>query len=149
MELQLPFEVNTVMFRNIGGVRKITRKEQGNIIPDGLIDGQDSGYLRWDGNITFSPTQKTCDIDYYQATSRYYLVIGLKDCKASNILEHIKIVLSEKTASLRYNIVATNINGETIRNEESIETDLELFKITFDKIELTANQCEYVLQCDC
>ena len=149
MEFQLPFEVNTVMFRNIEGIPRITRKYNNEIIIDGLIDGQDSGYLRWDGGVNFSPMQKTCSIDYYTATSRYFLVIGLKDCKSDDILKHIQIVLAEKTASLRYNIISINVNGETIRSDETIKTDLELIKITFDKIEITANQCAYVLECDC
>ncbi len=148
MELNLPFDVEIGIFRVISGVKSVTKKTFNEIVPIGLTD-TDSGYIRWDGVVTFTPMQKTCSIDMYNARSTYNLVIGLKLCKTADILKHIQIELAKKTATLNYTITSTSINQEQIRIDEALKTDLDLIKIVYVKNEITINPCEYVIDCVC
>ena len=148
MDLQLPFSTPIGIFRVLEGKKVLTRKELNEILLVGLTD-TDSGYLRWDGVLTFTPKYKNCGLDYYDSKRTFNLVIGLKLCTPANILKHIQSVLSVVTAKTSYQILSTSVNQEQIRIDENLTTDLDLFKIVFEVHELTANPCEYVLECVC
>ncbi len=142
--ISLPFELPIVMFRTIKGKVVTTLLKDGNIVPLGL-DKSDSGYIRWDGTTNYSIGQEIgCGVYLYEATRRYYVVVALDNFKADSIKMNI---LSQLRGE--YKVVQVSENQETIRSEEDKKTDLHLIKITFDKIEIVTNPCNYELECFC
>lgn len=145
----LPFDLKIGIVRNINGRRIATQDKDNEINPIGLSD-TDSGYIRWDGVVNYTEVEDLgCNSILYNATSRFNLIVGLRNYKPNDIFEQIKKDLSTFDTEIKYKIISTSVNQEQIRIDENIRHELYLIKVVFDRIEKTTDVCEVELNPIC
>lgn len=146
----LPFYVTGIgILREDKGVSVVCKKENNDYKPIGLNDTYNGAYLRYNGEISFTPNGKiSCEQDIYLAKIEINLVVGVRGFDLESVRQSI---LFRLTGIYGLTLKKVIENKQQILSEEKMANNtLDLIKFVFDYQFDYLKPCEDVeLICNC
>ncbi|HNY55877.1 MAG TPA: hypothetical protein PKI86_09625 [Chitinophagales bacterium] len=146
----LPFSVTGIgILRDDKGVSIVCKKENNDYIPIGLNDDCTGGYLRYNGEVTFTPNgQLSCSEDLYIGKTEIILVTGTKNIDLASLQQSIMFRLS---GIVDLTLKRFTENKQQILSEEKMAMNtLDLLKFVFDYKFDYVKPCKDVdVKCNC
>lgn len=146
----LPFSVTGIgILRDEKGVSIVCKKENADYKPIGLNDDCNGGYLRYNGEISFTPNgQLSCSEDLYIAKTEIVLITGTRNIDLASLQQSIMFKL---TGIVDLTLKRFTENKQQILSEEKMANNtLDLLKFVFDYQFDYVNPCKDVdVICHC